>query len=160
MEDFFANLPDWMVGGQSGFPEAVAVLFFWCLSIVLILWIFNDRIKRIDRGWVVAWETKHNAPIKKHRENISRGLTVTKVVAWLMGVVTLSLGIYGAEILPFLLSDRAPLLFGQATQSLRVQYISSFFLLIFSVVFLALLCAGLKKKIKRLDEAINHKASQ
>jgi len=112
----------------------------WCL-ILILLCIASYKTKRMDKAWIVFWETKHNASIETYKRSISKIMAMIRILKWLTGIITLFaiLVLTGAKN-----SDLA--------QWVRIEAIKATMILVFFFIILVLAEKLQKKRMNRIDE--------
>lgn len=77
----------------------------WSFAL-LLLWINNRQVRRIDHGWIAMWEQKRNAPINTFVRSWTKVIKLLTFLKWALMISTFLVLAWNWSILQFFLSNR------------------------------------------------------
>jgi len=123
-------------------------LGIWSFGLIL-LWIANRKVQRIDRAWIARWEQRHNAPISVFVRSWTKVFKVLTFLKWAVMITTVFVLAWNWHVVQFFFTNTGPHTPGWVRGGgILVTKTMMFFL--FTCVFLFLACGVTRTQLTRV----------
>lgn len=132
----------------AALKEMTVHFVIWSLGL-LLLWMANGKVRRIDQAWIATWEQKHNLPISTFIRSWTKVFKALTFLKWAVVIAAVLILTWNWSLLQFFLldggSDMPPWVRGGG-----ILLVKAMMFLLFAYVFLVLAWGIMRTQLLRV----------